>query len=133
MSFNFLAAVTPYSTVNPSKLGVLFVVRVVVMKCISFTGLARKVIRVFSVTSYRNYRVILTFSSVMVVVPSKEFFHFIQVVELIGWHKIVHNIIPDWFRIYRICKGLASAGFPLFTIVVICVFKSFLNVVRDLS
>ena len=95
MSFNFLAAVTPYSAVNPSKPGVLFVVGVVVMKCISFTGLARKVIRVFSVTSYRNYRVILTFSSVMVVVPSKKFFHFIQVVELIRWHKIVHNIIPD--------------------------------------
>ena len=40
-------------------------------------------------------RIILTFSSVMVVVPSKEFFHFIQVVELIGWHKIIHNIISD--------------------------------------
>ena len=70
-------------------------VRVVVMKCISFTGLARKVIRVFSVTSYRKYRVILPFSLVMVVVPSKELFCFIQVVELIGWHKIIHNIIPD--------------------------------------
>ena len=77
------------------KPGVLFVVRVVVMKCISFTGLARKVIRVFSVTSYRKYRVILPFSLVMVVVPSKELFCFIQVVELIGWHKIIHNIIPD--------------------------------------
>lgn len=133
MSFNFLAAVTPYWAVNPSKPGVLFVVRVVVMKCISFTGLARKVIRVFSVTSYRKYRVILPFSLVMVVVPSKELFCFIQVVELIGWHKIIHNIIPDWFRIYRICKGLASAGFPLCIILVICVFKSFLNVIRDLS
>ena len=70
-------------------------VTVVVMKCISFTGLDRKVIWVFPVTSYRKYRVMLTFSSVMVVAPSREFFHFIQVVELIGWHKIIHNIIPD--------------------------------------